>query len=760
MNEQEWLGEQNQLGMDIWKNKYCNNGETFEQWIDRVSGHDEDVAQLLKEQKFLFGGRILANRGLEYEGKKITLSNCYVMTPPEDNIESIFDRAGKLARTYSYGGGCGIDISGLSPKGARINNAAKETSGSISFMTLYSLVTELIGQNGRRGALMISIDCAHPDVLEFIKLKTDLNKVTKANISIRLSDEFMEAVKARQQFRLHYTRKETGQVIESMVNAADIFRLVAETNWDYAEPGALFWDRICQWNLLANTKEFKFAGVNPCAEEPLPAGGSCLLGSLNLANFVRDPFSDKALFDFNEFRRCVTIAVRALNDVLDEGLPLHPLQEQQDSVRQWRQIGLGIMGLGDMLIKMGITYGSDEAVALCDEIGFAMTDTAIAASANLAGERGAFDMCHIDEIMETLFFKANTTKKTAALVKEKGLRNSQLLTIAPTGTLSTMLGISGGIEPIYANFYERKTESLHGTDVYYKVYTPIVERYMKAHNIKDDSQLPEYFVTALTLDYHQRVAMQAIWQRHIDASISSTVNVPNSFTVEDTENLYLLAYEKGCKGLTLFRDGCKRAGILTTHVDKKTAPIAGAGLERGEIVSIDDNVIGKKRKLVTGCGSLHCLAFFDPETGALLETYLSKGSTGGCNNFMIGLSRMISISARAGIDIYTIIDQLNSTGNCPSYSVRRATRGDTSKGSCCPMAVGNALLDMYDEVQEDLRQSAAVTQGDVPVKKAPVKPKADKKVTAESIFCPQCGEPLVFEGGCNTCKNCGWSKCN
>lgn len=760
MNEQEWLGEQNQLGMDIWKNKYCNNGETFEQWIDRVSGHDEDVAQLLKEQKFLFGGRILANRGLEYEGKKITLSNCYVMTPPEDNIESIFDRAGKLARTYSYGGGCGIDISGLSPKGARINNAAKETSGSISFMTLYSLVTELIGQNGRRGALMISIDCAHPDVLEFIKLKTDLNKVTKANISIRLSDEFMEAVKACQQFRLHYTRKETGQVIESMVNAADIFRLVAETNWDYAEPGALFWDRICQWNLLANTKEFKFAGVNPCAEEPLPAGGSCLLGSLNLANFVRDPFSDKSLFDFNEFRRCVTIAVRALNDVLDEGLPLHPLQEQQDSVRQWRQIGLGIMGLGDMLIKLGITYGSDEAVALCDEIGFAMTDTAIAASANLAGERGAFDMCHIDEIMETPFFKANTTKKTAALVKEKGLRNSQLLTIAPTGTLSTMLGISGGIEPIYANFYERKTESLHGTDVYYKVYTPIVERYMKAHNIKDDSQLPEYFVTALTLDYHQRVAMQAVWQQHIDASISSTVNVPNSFTVEDTENLYLLAYEKGCKGLTLFRDGCKRAGILTTHVDKKSVPIAGAGLDRGEIVSIDDNVIGKKRKLVTGCGSLHCLAFFDPETGALLETYLSKGSTGGCNNFMIGLSRMISISARAGIDIYTIIDQLNSTGNCPSYSVRRATRGDTSKGSCCPMAVGNALLDMYNEVQEDLRQSAAVTKGDVPVKKAPAKPKADKKVTAESIFCPQCGEPLVFEGGCNTCKNCGWSKCN
>lgn len=758
MDEKEWLGEGNQLGMDIWKNKYRDNEETFEDWIGRVSGHDEEVADLLRQQKFLFGGRILANRGLEYEGKKITLSNCYVMTPPEDNIESIFDRAGKLARTYSYGGGCGIDISRLSPKGARINNAAKETSGSISFMTLYSLVTELIGQNGRRGALMISIDCSHPDVLDFIKLKTDLNKVTKANISVRLSNEFMQAVKEHKEFRLHYTRQETGQTIETMVKAADVFHLLAETNWDYAEPGALFWDRICSWNLLANTKEFTFAGVNPCAEEPLPAGGSCLLGSMNLTQFVTHPFTPEAAFDFDEFKSCVTIGVRALNDVLDEGLPLHPLQEQRDSVKKWRQIGLGIMGLGDMLLKLGLTYGSEEAIAFCHELGFTMADTAIAASAMLAKERGAYEMCHVDEIMQTPYFEANTTEKTAELVRQYGLRNSQLLTIAPTGTLSTMLGISGGIEPIYANFYERKTESLHAADVYYKVYTPIVAEYMKKHELTDDSQLPPYFVTALTLPYQKRLAMQGAWQQHIDASISSTVNVPNSFTVEDTEALYMLAYENGCKGVTLFRDGCKRAGILSTHTQEEAAvPIAGEGLARGEIVAIDDDVIGKKRKLVTGCGSLHCMAFFDTETGALLETYLSKGSTGGCNNFMIGLSRMISISARAGIDIYTIIDQLNSTGNCPSYSVRRATRGDTSRGSCCPMAVGNVLLDMYNEVQEELHHKTSGTKKAVRVK--PAKPRATDKVKAENIFCPQCGEPLVFEGGCNTCKNCGWSKC-
>lgn len=758
MDEKDWLGADNQLGLDIWHNKYRSDGESFEQWLERVSAHDAEVAELLRTKKFLFGGRILANRGLECEGKKITLSNCYVVEPPEDNIESIFDRAGKLARTYSYGGGCGIDISGLSPRGARINNAAKETSGSISFMTLYSLVTELIGQNGRRGALMISIDCTHPDLLDFIRLKTDLDKVTKANISIRLNKEFMDAVKEHKKFRLHFTRKETGQVIENIVDAAEVFHLIAETNWDYAEPGALFWDRICSWNLLSNTKEFRFAGVNPCAEEPLPAGGSCLLGSLNLSAFVKDPFTSEASFDREEFKRCVRLAVRALNDVLEEGLPLHPLAEQRESVAKWRQIGLGIMGLGDMLLKLGLTYGSEEAVDFCHEIGSTMADTAIAASALLAKERGPYEMCHTDEIMETPYFKANASAETAALVKAYGLRNSQLLTIAPTGTLSTMLGISGGIEPIYANYYERKTESLHAADVYYKVYTPIVAQYMAQHGLKDDSKLPPYFVTAMNLDYRARIAMQAAWQQHIDASISSTVNVPNSFSVEDTEKLYMLAYDSGCKGLTIFRDGCKRAGILTTHVDDSAAvPIAGEGLARGEIVAIDDEVIGKKRKLVTGCGSLHCMAFFDPVTGALLETYLSKGSTGGCNNFMIGLSRMISISARAGIDIYTIYDQLNSCGNCPSYAVRRATRGDTSKGSCCPMAVGNALIDMYNEVQEELKAKSGEKAPEPKVK--PVRPKARDKVTAENIFCPQCGEPLVFEGGCNVCKNCGWSKC-
>lgn len=757
MLEREWLGEDNQLGVDIWEKKYCHDGESFDEWVTRISGGNEEIGEYIKEKKFLFGGRILSNRGLNKEGRKVTYSNCYVIQPPEDNIESIFECAKKLARTYSYGGGCGIDISGLSPRGAKINNAAKETSGAVSFMDLYSMVTGLIGQNGRRGALMISIDCSHPDLQEFIGLKTDLEKVTKANISVRISDEFMEAVKNNEDYTLHYTREVTGEVIEKQVNAREIFRLIAETNWDYAEPGALFWDRVKNWNLLSNTKEFEYAGVNPCAEEPLPAGGSCLLGSINLSGFVHDPFADNAAFDYDGFRKCVAASVKALNEVLDEGLPLHPLEEQQESVRKWRQIGLGIMGLADTMIKLGVTYGEEEAVELCDKIGFAMADAAIAASARLAKEEGAYPACNIDEVMSTEFFLANTTEQTRELVRKYGLRNSQLLTIAPTGTISTMLGISGGIEPVYANYYERKTESLHGTDVYYKVYTKIVQDYMDSHGIKDDKELPDYFVTAMTLDYEQRIDMQSAWQQHIDASISSTVNVPNSFTVEETESLYLKAYEKGLKGITIYRDGCARSGILSLGEEKPKPVTAGEGLGRGEILLVTDDVVGKKRKLITGCGSLHCIALFDPHTGALLETYLSKGSTGGCNNFMVGLSRMISISARGGIDIETIVDQLNSSGSCPSYTARRVTRKDTSKGACCPMAVGNALMEMYEEMQAELaaKKAHGCDQG----AKAP-KPKAVKAETNGKVYCPECGEPLVFEEGCNICKSCGWSKCH
>lgn len=267
MTVEQWLGEENRLGIDIWNGKYPYKpiNEAFDEWLDRVSGYNEEVKQLILDKKFLFGGRILSNRGLQNHGVKVTYSNCYVITPPEDNIESIFQCASKLARTFSMGGGCGTDISKLAPRGAKVNNTARETSGAVSFMDLYSMVTGLIGQNGRRGALMLSIDCRHPDLEEFIEVKSDLNRITKANISVRISHDFMEAVIQDADYNLEFIREATGEKITKTVKAKELFHKISKMNWEYAEPGALFWDNIRDWNLLSNTKEFEYIGVNPCA---------------------------------------------------------------------------------------------------------------------------------------------------------------------------------------------------------------------------------------------------------------------------------------------------------------------------------------------------------------------------------------------------------------------------------------------------------------------------------------------------------------
>lgn len=750
MRIEDWLGEDNKLGIDIWHKKYQRNGETFDQWLDRVSINNQYIRNLIVQKKFLPAGRILSNIGIDDE--KCSLSNCYVITPPEDSIESIYETCSKLARTYSYGGGCGIDISNLAPEGAKVHNQAKATSGAVSFMDTFSQVTQQIGQNGRRGALMISISDTHPDLEKFITIKSDLNKVNYANISVRISDAFMKAVQEDKDWELKFERKETGEVISKTVKAKELFRKLCEQNWNYAEPGMLFWDRINNYNLLSNTKSFKYAGVNPCAEEPLPAGGSCNLCAINLAAFVKDE-----KFDFDDFSYVVQEAVKYQNEILKEGLKRHPLKEQQESVNNYKQIGIGIMGLADMLIKLHIQYGSEEALELCDKIGTYLNYYGIKASSDLGNILGQYEDFNLTEVTSTEYWKEQLEsfiKYNLNLFPFARLRNSQLFTIAPTGTISTMIGVSGGIEPIFANYYERTTKSLYGKDVKYKVYTPIVKQYMDEHNIKDDSQLPKYFVTSSDIPVYSRINMQAVWQKHIDASISSTVNLPNEATIEDVENLYMYAWKNGLKGITVYRAGCAREGILVATPKKEKTPIVEEKpiLKRGDIIECSADLIGRKDKIISGCGSLHVLAFFNPIDGALMEVYLSKGSTGGCSLFMVGLSRTISLLCRAGVNIFDIVDQLDSTGVCPSYAVRRATKHDTSPGSCCPMAIGKKLLEMYQEVQIELFGEED--------KKENKKNKKPVKVIPSKALCPECGEPLIFEGGCNSCKNCGYSKCS
>ena len=780
----KWLGESS-LSYDIWNNKYRQDNESFEEWLNRISNKDARLKKLIFEKKFIFGGRILANRGLDKKGKKITLSNCYVISSPEDNLESIFETATKLARTYSYGGGCGVDVSKLRPRNSKVNNAAKSTSGCTSFMDFYSYVTGLIGQEGRRGALMLSIDCTHPDLEEFINLKSDLNKCTKANISVKVSNDFMKAVEENSTWKLSFNNGD--ELIEKIVNAREIFKLLAQRNWEMAEPGILYWDNICNYNMLDKDPNFSYASTNPCAEEPLPAGGSCLLGSINLSEFVINPFTENAKIDFDALEDTVAIAIGALNDVLIEGMLLHPLKEQKDSVYNWRQIGLGTMGLGDMLIKLGITYGSTESLNTIDTVFKSIATVSVMTSLELARVHGCYPMCNKEAVASSSFI-TNIGLPTTVIddIKKYGLYNSQLLTCAPTGSIGTMLGCSTGVEPNFAFEFNRRTVSLNKEETTYKVYAKIVEDYCKAKGIDNDAKaksnfLPSYFVSSQQIDPFNRIKVQSHLQKYIDASISSTINLPEETTVEQVYDIYFEAWKQGLKGVTIYRDNCQRQGILTTKEVKKSTETSEQSnaniLPRGFIVKADDSCIGLKRTLVTGCGTLHCTAYFDPVTGDLRETYLSKGSTGGCNNFMIGLSRMISLAARGGIKLDDILDQLKSCGTCSSYAVRTATKHDTSKGSCCPVAVGNALKDMHIEMKKrifnpssinnkisidtkDKKQDSTSSIQNSELQKDTIK---DTKVNSLdgifSTFCPECGGKLIHSGGCTECIDCGWTKC-
>ncbi len=566
LREQGW--SMTDLQRDIYEKKYRYDSETFDQFLDRVSGGNNPIKKAIKDKKFMPAGRILAGRGLDKLGRKITLSNCYVMPKVEDNIESIFDTAKYLARTYSYGGGVGLTLSKLRPKGAKVNNAASSTTGAVSFMDLYSMVTGLIGMRGRRGALMLNLDVNHPDIEDFIDVKNDLNKVTYANISVNVNDAFMKAVKNDEEYELYFKVEATGEEISKKIRAKDLYKVLAKNNWNMAEPGVLFTNRIGSWHLMSEDETFEFAGVNPCAEETLPAFGSCNLASINLSEFVKSPFTRYARFEFEKFIEMVRNGVIYLNEVLDENMELHPLKEQREMSRNLRQIGLGIMGLADMFIKLGIKYGSSESISLIHQIGRTMINEALRQSALLAKEQGSFPKYNAEAILNSPFLISNADEDVLELITEYGLRNSQLLTIPPTGSISTLIGCSNGVEPIFQVSYTRKSESLHHEDTYYKVFTSIVKEYMDKNNLSREDELPEFFVTTSNLDYKDRIEVQAAWQQYIDASISSTVNIPNSFTVEQVEDLYMYAWEKGLKGITIYRDGCARSGILITNKAK------------------------------------------------------------------------------------------------------------------------------------------------------------------------------------------------
>ena len=756
---QEWLGKDNKLGIDICLKKYIHNNESIDEFLDRLSNGRRELRRLLETKKFFFGGRTTANRNT---GKKASMMNCYSRGFVKDSLDDILQVNSDIGLTFKTQGGQGLSLSKLRPKGCGINGGQFQSDGIIPFMELYNRTTESISQGGsRKGALLMGLDIWHQEASDFITIKSEEGRIQKANLSLEIDDEFMECVKKYYEtgevITKHIVRDYDGNKVEYDVMPIKLYQLMMEKAYEWGEPGCIFTNRFRNYNLMEYCPDYNIEICNPCGEQPLGKNSACDLGSINLSEFVIDPFEKNARFDFDDFAIAIDEGIRALDEIIDENKDNHALEAQKEMSLNYRNVGLGIMGMWDMLCKMNIRYGSKESKCFIDSLMGFMFRRAVIASSQLAKEKGAFPQ-YSPKLLESKIIKKHFSDDDIKLLEidKYGLRNCSLLSIAPTGSIGTMLNISTGCEPAFQISYQRKTESLNGEDTYYDVYVGLAKEYMDRYHTKS---LPNTFVTASDLKWKDRIEIQAILQEHVDTAISSTINLPKNIPLKEIEQLYLYAWEKGLKGVTIFRDGCKRTGVLsTTSSEEKEKRKLPQKLERGMIIKADDNCVGKKRTLQTGCGTLHCEAFFDPDSGELLETYFSKGSSGGCHNFMVGLSRMISLSARGGVDIYSIVDQLLSSGTCPSYAVRRATKHDTSKGSCCPVAIGNALLEMYKEMRDELgidEKSGCINEeGNSP------NIKAKEKDINNSVKCPECGNTLSFEGGCNICKTCGWSKCD
>jgi ribonucleoside-diphosphate reductase alpha chain len=551
---------------------------------------------------------------------------------------------------------------------------------------------------------------------------------------MNISDKELDAVP--EYGKLVHIETECGPVYLKKIKAKSLFMRLAENNWDYAEPGILYCDRISNWNMMANDPDFEYAGVNPCAEEPLPLGGACLLGSLNLSEFVKN-----GKFDEQDFRKSVRIATKALDDIQKEGRDLNPLAIQKETAKKYRQIGLGIMGISDMLIKLGLKYDSDEGIEFCDKIGKMLFQESYKMSCELGEKYGEV----FDNARESDITKYNFDGK----IPEKAPHNSQILTIAPTGTLSTFLNISGGTEPTFALEYTRTTKSLHGKDVTYKVYPKIVQDYFNEHpELENDiSKLPDYFVGAEQIDWHQRIKMQATWQKHIDASISSTINLPKETTVQEVYDIYMEAWKAGLKGVTIFRSNCARIAILNT----------------GSNPSVDETEF----KTTTA-----------PKRPKDLEADFYRIKAGG-DNFLIfvGLmnNRPYEVFAMPASDI-TDIPQ-TSHGKI----TRKKKRQYTFLSDDSSLYWDNISLDPedYKEWRATTLHVSAMLRHGMPIQSImKIEDKCNgvitsfnkaiwkvlaKYVPAEDTeeLCPQCGTGhIIRENGCEHCDSCGWSRCN
>lgn len=750
MTVQEWLGDKNTLGQDIWERKYRFNNESFEEWLDRESAGNDGLKELIRQKKFLFGGRTLANRGT---GKKGSYSNCYSRGFVEDNLEDLLHANTDIALTFKAQGGQGISLSKLRPKGCGINNGQFQSDGIVPFMEMYNTTTSSISQGGsRKGALIMSLDIWHKEAPEFITIKSESGRIEKANLSLEIDDEFMQYVKHYYETGEELTkiirREYDGNEVEYEVTPIKLYKLMMEKAYDWAEPGCIFTTPFRNYNLMEFCDDYQIETCNPCGEQPLPKHGACNLGSINLSEFVVAPFTKHAQFDSSAFVEAIYIAIEALDEVLDENIPNHALDKQREMAYNYRNLGLGIMGAHDCMIKMGITYGSQESKDFMDWVMKLMFRNAVCASAYLAAQKGRFPK-YSDAVLDSAIIKNHFTEQELVElgIREHGLRNCSLLSIAPSGSIGTMLNISTGCEPLFMISYQRKTESLKGEDHYYTVYSGIAQEYVDKFNT---DTLSSYFNTAADIEWKDRVDLQSVLQKHVDTAISSTVNLPHDITLEEVEQLYLYAWEKKLKGITIYRDGCARTGILTDGSKKEESK---EQTQFNHIVPVSRKTLGTTHGNTyhrrTACGSLYLTVNRDDE-GNIVEMFVSTSKGGICQANIGAVNRMVSVALRSGVRVDEIADQLKGI-TCQACA-RLIAKGEKLDGISCADIIGKTLM----EFAECDCGSCAGCKSE--------KTEAEAKSTVKSTVtskakCPECGETVAFEGGCAKCMSCGWSKC-
>ena len=775
----------NEVYESIWKDRYQKNGESYDDQLWRVADFiaeaeetkapkwSEQFYSIMKSGYFFPAGRTMSNAGI---GEKLTLNNCFVAPIIGNSMEQIFDAVKLGAMTHKAGGGIGYAFSNLAPNGYKTRNDAI-ASGPVSFMDVFNAQTATVQQGSRRGANMGMLSVYHPDILEFIHAKSATEgRLNHFNLSVVVDDAFMRLVIGNGQVQLHWPiYDEKGNKLPpskwdkkftKLVPARDIWNEIMQMAYDNGEPGVFYEDNANNRNPAWYVE--RIVCSNPCAEylagtinatDPSQYGGACNLGSLFLHNFVKNPFTKQAHLDTDALRDTISVAVRMLDDIID--VNKFPDKIYENYQKGMRTIGIGITGLADMLAMLGMKYDSQEARDYVESLMQMITNAEYYASVQLAKEKGCFPLCEPDNHMRGNYVMDTLESTLAKDIAKYGIRNAKIQAVAPCGTISMVFGnnCSSGIEPIFSLSYDRKVKIGGQDDKDVKIVKMMDYAYYLYHKLKDEGKqldFDEYniFPTALNMSVDDHVAMLAIISKYTDMSVSKTINVPTEASFDEVKDIYIQCWKKGIKGCTIFRPNAIRQGILLTeNKDTESKPEATSlTLPRGSIIEPSNDLIGKKRKIQTGCGSLHVLAFFDPIDGNLQEVYFNKGSTGGCANFMTGLSRMVSLLCRAGVDIMTIKDQLDSTGVCPSYATRKATHHDTSKGSCCPMAIGNALVEMYNEMQSELDDKE---DEEKPVKQKPI----TVNNTPSTELCPECGEPVMFEGGCKICKSCGWTKC-